>query len=331
MADVATGTLLYRKTAGTGAPEMQTLATLKTDLDLTGTNSGDQTSIVGISGTKAQFNAACSDGDFVYSGDVTPYTDEMAQDAIGAMTGTSLVYVDGTPLLARAALTGAITALQDSNATSLGSFTLTQLNTALSDAVVATGGGTATGINTGDQTIALTGDVAGSGTGSIAATIAAGAVSNTKLANVASATIKGRASAGAGDPEDLSGTQTTALLDTFTSALKGLAPASGGGTVNFLRADGTWAAPGGGGSGAPGGNAGELQYNDAGAFAGAANVEIDNGNLKLVSTSDACRADGRDCGLRAVDCRTTHGNDPCAKRHRSSTARRAAWLIGGYG
>ncbi len=35
----------------------------------------------------------------------------------------------------------------------------------------------------------------------------------------------------------------TALLNTFTSALKGLAPASGGGTANFLRADGTWAAP----------------------------------------------------------------------------------------
>ena len=43
MADMATGSLIYRKTAGTGAPEVQTLATLKTDLGLTGTNSGDQT------------------------------------------------------------------------------------------------------------------------------------------------------------------------------------------------------------------------------------------------------------------------------------------------
>ena len=38
----------------------------------------------------------------------------------------------------------------------------------------------------------------------------------------------------------------TALLNTFTSVLKGLAPASGGGTANFLRADGTWAAAAGG-------------------------------------------------------------------------------------
>lgn len=43
MADMATASLIYRKTAGTGAPEINTLATLKTDLGLTGTNSGDQT------------------------------------------------------------------------------------------------------------------------------------------------------------------------------------------------------------------------------------------------------------------------------------------------
>ena len=35
----------------------------------------------------------------------------------------------------------------------------------------------------------------------------------------------------------------------FTSTDDGLAPASGGGTTNFLRADGTWAAPSGGGGG----------------------------------------------------------------------------------
>lgn len=39
----------------------------------------------------------------------------------------------------------------------------------------------------------------------------------------------------------------TALLNVFSSLLKGLVPASGGGTTNFLRADGAWAAPGGGG------------------------------------------------------------------------------------
>jgi hypothetical protein len=94
----------------------------------------------------------------------------------------------------------------------------------------------------------LAGDVTTTA-GSLATAIADDAVTNAKAANMATATIKGRTSAGTGDPEDLTGTQATALLDTFTSAAKGLAPASGGGTTNFLRADGTWAAPAGGGGG----------------------------------------------------------------------------------
>lgn len=53
----------------------------------------------------------------------------------------------------------------------------------------------------------------------------------------------GRITAGAGDPEELTGTQATTLLDVFSSTLKGLTPLSGGGTTNFLRADGAWAAP----------------------------------------------------------------------------------------
>jgi hypothetical protein len=56
----------------------------------------------------------------------------------------------------RAALSGAITASAGNNVTSLGSFTLLQLNTALSDADVSTGGGTATGTNTGDNAVNTT-------------------------------------------------------------------------------------------------------------------------------------------------------------------------------
>lgn len=47
------------------------------------------------------------------------YTDERAQDATGGMVDTSLVYVDATPLLTRAALTGDISAPQGSNTTTL--------------------------------------------------------------------------------------------------------------------------------------------------------------------------------------------------------------------
>jgi len=61
------------------------------------------------------------------------YTDEQAQDAVGAMVDGSLTYVDGTPLLQRSALSGAIIATAGSNSTSLGSFTKAQLDGAVSD------------------------------------------------------------------------------------------------------------------------------------------------------------------------------------------------------
>ena len=86
------------------------------------------------------------------------------------------------------------------------------------------------------------GDVTVSSSGTVW-TIDNGVVTNAKLADVATATFKGRTTAGTGAPEDLTVTQATALLNVFTSGLKGLAPASGGGTSNFLRADGTWTAP----------------------------------------------------------------------------------------
>ena len=38
-------------------------------------------------------------------------------------------------------------------------------------------------------------------------------------------------------------------VETFTDTTEGVVPASGGGTTNFLRADGTWATPEGGAGG----------------------------------------------------------------------------------
>ena len=96
------------------------------------------------------------------------------------------------------------------------------------------GGG---GVTDGDK-----GDITVSASGATW-TIDAGVVTNAKLANVSTGTFKGRTTAGTGAPEDLTGTQATALLNTFTSSLKGLTPSSGGGTSNFLRADGTWNTP----------------------------------------------------------------------------------------
>lgn len=47
-------------------------------------------------------------------------------------------------------------------------------------------------------------------------------------------------------PVACTATQLTTLINAFSSSLSGAVPASGGGTTNFLRADGSWAAPSGG-------------------------------------------------------------------------------------
>jgi hypothetical protein len=106
---------------------------------------------------------------------------------------------------------------------------------------------------------ALTGDVTCTA-GTVATTIAAAAVTNAKMANMVTATIKGNNSGSTGAPLDLTTTQVTAMLNPVTTALQGVAPASGGGTTNFLRADGTWAAPAGGGGGVNAGTINQLAY-----------------------------------------------------------------------
>lgn len=104
-----------------------------------GTNTGDQTSIAGITGTKSQYNTSVTDGDFLFVGDITQYTDEMAQDAVGSMVDSTLVYTDVTPLLSRAALTGDVTASTGSNATTIANNAVTTAkiaNFAITDAKV---------------------------------------------------------------------------------------------------------------------------------------------------------------------------------------------------
>lgn len=81
------------------------------------------------------------------------------------------------------------------------------------------------------------------------AQIVDGSVTNTELASMASGCVKGRILAGIGAVTDLTGTQATSLLDVVTVSAKGLAPVSDGNSSHFLRADGTWAAPAGGGGG----------------------------------------------------------------------------------
>lgn len=71
------------------------------------------------------------------------------------------------------------------------------------------------------------------------------------------------------------------MLNVFDSSNKGLVPGSGGGTTNFLRADGAWVSPPGGGSGSPNGSENSVQYKSGSNFGGADNVYIENGYLRL--------------------------------------------------
>lgn len=134
-----------------------------------------------------------------------------------------------------------------------GNLAATELNAALSELQTDIDGRQASG----NYITALTSDVTASGPGSAAATIANDAVTNAKAANMATQTIKGRTTAGTGDPEDLSATQATAILnnmvgDSGSGGTKGLVPAPSAGdaaAAKFLKADGSWAVPSGGGSG----------------------------------------------------------------------------------
>ena len=96
------------------------------------------------------------------------------------------------------------------------------------------------GINTGDQTITLTGDVTGSGTGTFAATIANDAVTFAKMQNVAADKLIGRDTAGTGDPEEIGvggGIEFTGSGAIQRSALTGDVTASAGSNSTTISGD----------------------------------------------------------------------------------------------
>jgi hypothetical protein len=93
------------------------------------------------------------------------------------------------------------------------------------------------------------GDITVGGTGTTL-TIDTNAVTYAKMQDVsATSRFLGRITAGAGDTEELTGTQATSLLDLFATAstVKGVVPGSNGvAATNFLNAGGAWSVPAGG-------------------------------------------------------------------------------------
>ncbi|SRR5216684_1310244 len=103
------------------------------------------------------------------------------------------------------------------------------------------GNNTFSGTNAFSSSIHVTGTSALDGVTTFGATpvLPANSIANASLGTMAANTVKG--SIAGGTPADLTKTQATTLINPFTSSLSGAAPASGGGTTNFLRADATWA------------------------------------------------------------------------------------------
>jgi hypothetical protein len=124
------------------------------------------------------------------------------------------------------------------------------------------------------QAPAHTGDVT-SPAGSLALTIAASAVSNAKLATMAANTVKANATNAAAVPTDVA----LAASQLFGRGATGdIAPITLGTNLSMT---GTTLNATGGGGGSPGGSTTQVQFNNAGAFAGATEVEIEGNQLRL--------------------------------------------------
>ena len=285
-------------TIDNGAVTVSKMADLAASTIL-GNNTGGAAAPIALSAAQVKALLAIAAGDV--SGLAAVATSGSASD-LGAGT---------LPAGRMPALTGDVTTSAGAVATTIAANAVD--NTKLADMPARTLKGKATAGSGDPEDIAVgTDTVVGRVTGGgiiaaklVTAQVADDQITNAKAADMATGTIKGRSTAGTGDPEDLTGTQATALLDAFTSGAQGLAPASGGGTTNFLRADGSWAAPGGGGT--PGGSTNDIQINSGGAFAGASDFKNEGGQLRLPAiatpatpASGGVKIYGKDLGGRIM-------------------------------
>jgi hypothetical protein len=170
------------------------------------------------------------------SGGVTSLNTLTGAVTLAAGSGISLTPSGSTITIANTGSGGTVTSVALSDATGL--FTI-------SGSPITTAG---TLILSGLQSQTANKMFAGPATGSSASPMFRSMVL-ADMPTMVNNTVLGNASGGVAVPAALTTTQLTTLVNTFTSTLSGAAPLSGGGTSNFLRADGTWAAPTSSGSG----------------------------------------------------------------------------------